>query len=205
MQFKVKNFDNKEVGAVELNDSIFGLEERQDILSRVVNWQLAKRRSGCHKTKQRSEVQGSTRKIYRQKGTGQARHGSIRAPIFRGGGIVFGPLVRSHEYKLNKNVRDLGLKTALSLKFKNNSIIILDHADIKSHKTADLSKQVGNFGEKSMLFIDVTPNDNLKRATANLYKIDVLPVIGINVLDILQHEKLILTVEALKKIEERFA
>jgi large subunit ribosomal protein L4 len=205
MQFKVKNFDNKEVGAVELNDSIFGLEERQDILSRVVNWQLAKRRSGCHKTKQRSEVQGSTRKIYRQKGTGQARHGSIRAPIFRGGGIVFGPLVRSHEYKLNKNVRDLGLKTALSLKLKNNSIIILDHADIKSHKTADLSKQVGNFGEKSMLFIDVTPNDNLKRATANLYKIDVLPVIGINVLDILQHEKLILTVEALKKIEERFA
>ena len=174
-------------------------------MSRVVNWQLAKRRSGCHKTKQRSEVQGSTRKIYRQKGTGQARHGSIRAPIFRGGGIVFGPLVRSHEYKLNKNVRDLGLKTALSLKLKNNSIIILDHADIKSHKTADLSKQVGNFGEKSMLFIDVTPNDNLKRATANLYKIDVLPVIGINVLDILQHEKLILTVEALKKIEERFA
>lgn len=205
MQFKVKNFDNKEVGAVELNDNIFCLEERQDILSRVVNWQLAKRRSGCHKTKQRSEVQGSTRKIYRQKGTGQARHGSIRAPIFRGGGIVFGPVVRSHEYKLNKNVRDLGLKTALSLKLKNNSIIILDHADIKSHKTADLSKQVGNFGEKSMLFIDVTPNDNLKRATANLYKIDVLPVIGINVLDILQHDKLILTVDALKKIEERFA
>ena len=205
MQFKVKNFDNKEVGAVDLNDSIFGLEERQDILSRVVNWQLAKRRSGCHKTKQRSEVQGSTRKIYRQKGTGQARHGSIRAPIFRGGGIVFGPVVRSHEYKLNKNVRDLGLKTALSLKLKNNSIIILDHADIKSHKTADLSKQVGNFGEKSMLFIDVNPNDNLKRATANLYKIDVLPVVGINVLDILQHDKLILTVDAVKKIEERFA
>lgn len=205
MQLKVKNFDNKEVGAVELNEAIFGLEERQDILARVVNWQLAKRRSGCHKTKQRSEVQGSTRKIYRQKGTGQARHGSIRAPIFRGGGIVFGPLVRSHEYKLNKNVRDLGLKTALSLKVKNNSIIILDHADVKSHKTADLRKQVANFSDKSILFVDANPKDNLKRATANLFKVDVLPVVGINVLDILQHEKLVLTMDALKKIEERLA
>lgn len=206
MQLKVKNIDNKEVGTVvDLNSAIFGLEERRDILSRVVHWQLAKRRSGCHKVKERSEVEGSTRKIYKQKGTGQARHGSIRAPIFVGGGIVFGPRVRSHEYKLNKSVKELALKTALSLKLKNNSIILLDHANLESHKTTDFKGKAKAFGEKSVLLIDTTPNENLKRATANLFRFDVLPVIGLNVYDILKHETLVLTLDALKKIEERLA
>lgn len=203
MEVAVKSFENKEVGQINLNDTVFGVEERQDILFRVVNWQLAKRRSGCHKTKERSEVQGSTRKIYKQKGTGQARHGAITAPIFVGGGTVFGPRVRSHEHSLNKKIRNLGLRVALSLKLKENSIIVLDKAELKAAKTAELNKKLKALEIKSALFVDTEINKNLLHSAANVIGVDVLPVIGLNVLDILQHQKLVLTTDAIKKIEER--
>jgi large subunit ribosomal protein L4 len=166
---------------------------------------MAKRRSGCHKTKERSEVKGSTRKIYKQKGTGQARHGAITAPIFVGGGIVFGPRVRSHGYSLNKKIRNLGLKVALSLKLKENSLIVLDKAKLKVGKSTELNKRLKALEIKSALFVDISVDENLKHSSANLLGVDVLPVIGLNVLDILQHQKLILTTEAVKKIEERLA
>lgn len=203
MEVVVKSFDNEDVGHVKLNDSVFAVEERKDILFRVINWQLAKRRSGCHKTKERSEIQGSTRKIYKQKGTGQARHGAITAPIFVGGGTVFGPRVRSHAHSLNKKIRNLGLRVALSLKLRENSIIVLDKANLKAAKSAELNKKLKALEIKSALIVDTSIDKNLMYSSANVMGIDVLPVVGLNVLDILQHKILVLTTDAVKKIEER--
>ena len=205
MEMQIRDLSNKEKGKVTLSSDIFGQEFRSDILSRVVNWQQAKARSGTHKTKGRSEVEGSTRKIYKQKGTGQARHGDIKAPVFVGGGIVFGPVVRSHEYKLNKKVKNLALKVALSLKVKENSFIVLDNANCKSPKASDLSKQISAFGAKSLLIIDSAVDENLKLSSRNLKGVDALPFMGMNVIDILKHEKVCVTVDALKQIEERLA
>lgn len=203
MQVVVKNLDNQDIGNVTLNDTIFGKEYRADILHRVVQWQLAKRRSGCHKTKQRAEVAYSTRKIYKQKGTGRARHGSRKAAIFVGGGTTFGPHVRSHEFALNKKVRLLGLKVALSLKLKENSIIVLDSAKLESAKTSEIRKKLKNFNAKSFLIVDTIVDDNLKMSIANIHNVDVLPVLGMNVYDILRHTNLMLTTDAIKQIEER--
>ena len=205
MELAVRNLDSKEVGKVVLNQDIFGLEIQTDILYRVVHWQLAKRRSGCHKTKQRAEVSYSTRKIYRQKGTGQARHGSRKAPIFIGGGIVFGPVVRSHEYNLNKKVRKLGLKNALSLKFREESIIVLENARLEASKTAEFAQKIKNFDAKSALIVDSEVDNNLRLSSANIHNVNILPVCGLNVYDILKHQKLIVSVDALQKIEERLA
>ncbi len=205
MQVEIRNLDNKEAGKTELNADIFGQEYRSDILARVVDWQRAKARSGCHMVKDRSLVAGSTRKIYKQKGTGQARHGSVKAPIFVGGGTVFGPVVRSHEYSLNKKVRNLGLKVALSLKLKEKSFIVLNNAKVESDKTSDLSKKIKSFDSKSVLIIDSTVDEKLKLSSRNLKGVDVLPVGGLNVLDILKHEKLLMTVDALKEVEKRLA
>lgn len=205
MEIVVKDLSNKEVGMISLNPDIFGQEFRSDILARVVNWQTSKARSGCHKVKGRSEVKGSTRKIYRQKGTGQARHGDKKAPIFIGGGIVFGPVVRSHEYKLNKKIRNLGLKVALSLKLREKSFIVLDEVKCSSNKSTDFAKSLSTFEAKSVLIIDSSIDENLKLSSRNLKGIDVLPVCGINVLDIIKHEKVILTKAAVEQIEERFA
>ncbi len=205
MQVEIRNLDNKEAGKTELNADIFGQEYRSDILARVVDWQRAKSRSGCHMVKDRSLVAGSTRKIYKQKGTGQARHGSVKAPIFVGGGTVFGPVVRSHEYSLNKKVRNLGLKVALSLKLKEKSFIVLNNAKVESDKTSDLSKKIKSFDSKSVLIIDSTVDEKLKLSSRNLKGVDVLPVGGLNVLDILKHEKLLMTVDALKEVEKRLA
>jgi large subunit ribosomal protein L4 len=203
MQVAVKNLDNKDIGNVTLSDTIFGEEYRADILHRVIQWQLAKRRSGCHKTKQRAEVAFSTRKIYKQKGTGRARHGSRKAPIFVGGGTVFGPHVRSHAVSLNKKIRLLGLKVALSLKLKENSIIILDSLKLKSAKTIDMKKKLKNFDAKSFLMVDTEVDANLRMSIANMHNVDVLPVMGMNVYDILRHTNLMLTTDAIKAIEAR--
>lgn len=205
MEVAVKNFDSQEVGKITLDQDIFGLEVQTDILYRVVHWQLAKRRSGCHKTKQRAEVAYSTRKIYRQKGTGQARHGSRKAPVFIGGGIVFGPVVRSHGYSLNKKIRKLGLRNALSLKFREGSIIVLENAKLERAKTAELVQKFKAFDAKSALIVDSEIDINLRNSSANIHNVNVLPVCGLNVYDILKHEKLVVSLDALKKIEERLA
>lgn len=201
----LKNWENKEVGKVKLSADIFSQENRSDILHRVVQWQLAKRRLGCHQTKERNEVSGSTRKIYRQKGTGQARHGSIKAPIFIGGGITFGPHVRSHGYSLNKKVRTLGLKVALSLKCSEKSIIFLDSVKLDSYKTSGLEEKLKGFGVKSALIIDGELDQNLVSAAGNIVNIDVLPVAGLNVYDILRHQTIIVSKEAVDAIEKRLA
>ncbi len=205
MQVEIKNFDNKEAGKTELPDDIFSQEYRSDILDRVVQWQRAKSRSGCHMVKDRSLVTATTKKMYKQKGTGQARHGSMKAPIFVGGGTVFGPVVRSHGYSLNKKVRNLGLKVALSLKVREKSFIVLNNANVESDKTSDLSKKIKNFDSKSVLIIDSTVGEKLKLSSRNLKGVDVLPVMGLNVLDILKHEKVLMTVDALKEVEKRLS
>ena len=206
MKAKVYTFDNKESGEVTLNEAIFGVAPRKDILHRVVNWQLAKRRAGTHKTKGISEISGTTKKPWNQKGTGRARQGSLRSPQFRGGATIFGPVVRSHATDLPKKVRALGLKMALSAKVADNSLVILKDAAFKTPKTKDLKQAVEKFGWKSALIIDgAAINENLKKASANIHGIDVMPSIGANVYDILRHEKLVLTEEAVKKLEERLA
>lgn len=204
MQVIVKNLENKEVGKVDLNDQIFNApSDRTDILHRVVQWQLSKARSGCHKVKGRSEVTGTTKKIYKQKGTGQARHGAATAPIFVGGGIVFGPVVRSHEYSLNKKVRKLGLKVALSLKHSQNSIIVLDSAEMKEVKSSELRDRLDSFGGKKVLLVDKVFNENTSKSASNLKHVNVLPSMGLNVVDILKHDRVLITKAALEDIEAR--
>ncbi len=205
MQVEIRNLDNKEAGKTELNAEIFGQEYRSDVLARVVQWQRDRARSGCHMVKDRSLVTATTKKMYKQKGTGQARHGSYKAPIFVGGGTVFGPVVRSHGYSLNKKIRNLGLKVALSLKLKEKSFIVLSNAKVESDKTSDLSRKIKNFDSKSVLIIDSTVDEKLKLSSRNLKGVDVLPVMGLNVLDILKHDKLMMTVDALKEVEKRLA
>ncbi len=201
----IKNWEDKEVGKLKLSEEVFGQAAREDILHRVVTWQMSKARSGCHKTKERNEVSGSTRKIYRQKGTGQARHGSIKAPIFIGGGITFGPVVRSHGYSLNKKVRTLALKVALSLKFREKSIIVLDSAKFDSYKTASLKEKLNKFGLKSVLIVDSELDQNLVNSSANIPGVDVLPLVGLNVYDILRHQTLVISKDAIDAIEKRLA
>ncbi len=190
----------------KLDESIFGVPTRKDVIQRVVLWQRAKAQAGTHSTKTRENVSGSTRKIYAQKGGGRARHGSIKAPIFVGGGITFGPLVRSHAFSLNKKVRDLGLKSALSTKLREGNIIFIDSLNIGECKTAAMLKKlsgIGLNGKEKVLMVDSVINTDLKLSTANLHKVDVLPVVGLNVLDILKHDKLIITKSALDNIELR--
>ncbi len=205
MKQEVVNLQNKKVGDIDLPPSIFKQPIRVDILSRVVEWQLAKRRSGAHKTKVIAEISGTTKKMYRQKGTGGARHGSKRAPQFRGGAVIFGPVVRSHAYSLPKKVRQLGLKSVLSSKLESGDIIVVDSFEINKPKTKDLKAILANFGTENMLLIDVdaTRLTNTALAAGNVMGFDVLPQIGANVYDILRKEKLILTVDAVKALEAR--
>ena len=205
MKLSVKTLDNKSSGEVTLNKDIFGVEIRADLLHRMVNWQLNKRRSGTHKTKGISEVSGTGKKPFRQKGTGNARAGSLRTPIHRGGATVFGPVVRSHATDLPKKVRALALKTALSSKAKDKKIIVLDAAKTKSHKTKDMAKSLQALGVTSAVIFDADLDENFVRATSNIPMIDVLPANAVNVYDILRRDTLILTKEALAKLEERFA
>ena len=204
MQVEVKNLAAEAVGSIELNELIFGVEPRQDILHRVVNWQLAKRRAGTHKVKSRAEIQRTGAKMYKQKGTGRARHGSRRVNIFRGGGVVFGPVVRDHGYDLPKKVRALGLKCALSAKAKDGKLLVLDEAKLESPKTKALKGALDKLGLASALVITGPEvESNFALALRNLPHFDVLPAQGLNVYDILRRDMLVLTRDALGKIEER--
>jgi large subunit ribosomal protein L4 len=204
MKLTVRNLDNDEVGDIELAEEIFGLPVRRDILARVVNWQLAKRRAGTHKTKGISEIQGTTKKPYKQKGTGRARQGSLRSPQFRGGATIFGPVVRSHAFSLQKKVRKLGLKTALSAKQGEGKLVVIDAASIGEAKTKALRARFETLGWDSVLIIDgPTLDQNFTRAARNLPRVDVLPQQGANVYDILRRDTLVLTREAVQHLEAR--
>ena len=204
MKTTVINIDNKAVGELELDEAIFGVQPRKDILARVVNWQLAKRRAGTHKTKGISDIQGTTKKPYKQKGTGHARQGSLRSPQFRGGAVIFGPVVRSHAYDLQKKVRKLGLKMALSAKAAEGKLTILDEAAVKQAKTKALAGKFGKLGWSSVLIIDGPEVDEgFARAARNIPGVDVLPQQGANVYDILRRDTLVLTKAAVEKLQER--
>ena len=195
--------DGKKAGSVDLDDAIFGLEPRTDILHRVVRWQRNNAQAGTHKVKTRSEVNYSTKKIYRQKGTGGARHGARSAPIFRGGGIYKGPTPRSHGHELTKKFRKLGLRHALSAKAKAGELVVLDTAETEG-KTAALAKQVKNLGWKRALIIDgASVNEGFARAAANIEGLDILPSMGANVYDILRRDTLVLTKAGVEALEAR--
>jgi large subunit ribosomal protein L4 len=200
----VRNLDNEEVGDIELAEAVFGLPVRRDILARVVNWQLAKRRAGTHKTKGVSEIRGTTKKPYKQKGTGRARQGSLRSPQFRGGARIFGPVVRSHAFGLQKKVRRLGLKTALSAKLGEGKLVVVDEARIAEEKTKALRVRFAALGWDSVLIIDGPVVDaGFARAARNLPRVDVLPQQGANVYDILRRDTLVLTRDAVQHLEAR--
>ncbi len=205
MELKVTTLDGTESGSVQLSDAIFGLNPRKDILQRCVVWQLAKRQAGTHKVKNRAEIARTGKKIYRQKGTGGARHGSARANLFRGGGRAFGPVVRSHAIELPKKVRALALRHALSAKAKDGGIVILDQAALTDGKTKALKAQFGKLGFANALIVDgATVDEKFALAARNIPQIDVLPVQGINVYDIMRRQKLVLTKAALDALEARF-
>jgi large subunit ribosomal protein L4 len=205
MELKIIALDGKDAGSVKLSDAIFGLEPRTDIIQRCVNWQLAKRQRGTHKTKDRSEIWRTGKKMYAQKGTGGARHGSARVPQFRGGGRAFGPVVRSHAIGLPKKVRVLALKHALSSKAKDGGIVVLDKASVKDGKTKQLASHIEKLGWGSTLIIDGAEVDvGFANAARNIPNIDVLPIQGINVYDIMRRGKLVLTKAALDALEARF-
>jgi large subunit ribosomal protein L4 len=205
MQADVTTLDAKKAGTVELSDAVFGLEPRPDILQRMVRYQLAKRRGGTVSVKDRSKVTASTAKIYRQKGTGRARHGSRKANLFRGGGKTFGPVPRSHAIDLPKKVRALALKHALSAKAKSDTLVVIDKCELKEAKTKELKSRFAKLGLGSVLIIDGGElHEAFARAARNLPQVDVLPVQGINVYDILRHEKLVLTKAAVEALEARF-
>ncbi len=205
MELEVKTLDGAVAGTVALSDEIFGLDPRADILQRVVRWQLAKRQAGTHKTLTRTEVTKTGKKMYRQKGTGGARHGNKAAPQFRGGGKAFGPVVRSHEHDLPKKVRALGLKLALSAKAKGANIVVLDEAVAAEAKTKALKTKLAALGLTNALIIDgANPQDQFRLAARAIPQIDVLPVQGINVYDILRRDTLVLTKAAVSALEERF-
>jgi large subunit ribosomal protein L4 len=205
MELKITTLEGKEAGKVNLPDAIFGLEPRSDLIQRCVNWQLAKRQAGTHKTKMRGEINRTTKKMYAQKGTGGARHGAQSAPQFRGGGRSFGPVVRSHAHDLPKKVRALALKHALSSKAKDGGIVVLDTVALKDAKTGALAKQFGKLGVSNALIIDGAEVDaKFRTAARNIPNIDVLPVQGINVYDILRRKTLVLTKAAVDALEARF-
>ena len=204
MKQNIVNLDNQNVGSIELADNVFGAEVREDILSRVVNWQLANRRVGTHKTKTIAEVSGTTKKPYKQKGTGNARQGSLRATQFRGGGIVFGPVVRSHAQDLPKKIRQMGMRCALSAKAKNGKLVIVDSLTMAEAKTKDLLAKMNKLGLESVLFIGgETIDANFKLSANNIVNVDVLPQQGANVYDILRRDTLVLTKDAAENLEAR--
>ena len=203
MKINVVALDNKKAGSIDVSDSIFGIEPRADIVARVVKWQLAKRRSGTHKVKGRSEISRTTAKMYNQKGTGRARHGAASVVQFRGGGVVHGPQVRSHGHSLNKKIRALGLRSAISAKQAAGKVIILD--ELKGDgKTAALKSQLTALGATNALIIGgESVDENFGRAAANIAHIDVLPQQGINVYDVIRRDTLVLSKDAVAYLEER--
>ncbi|MGY6567755.1 MAG: 50S ribosomal protein L4 [Salinarimonas sp.] len=205
MKIDVTTLEGGKAGSVELDETIFGLEPRADLIQRCVRWQLAKRRAGTHKVKTRSEIARTGKKMFRQKGTGNARHGNARVVQFRGGGRAFGPLPRDHAHDLPKKVRALALKHALSAKAKSDALIIVDEISAAEPKTKALKERFGKLGLANALFIGGAEVEaNFKLAARAIPNIDVLPIQGINVYDILRREKLVLTKAAVDALEARF-
>jgi large subunit ribosomal protein L4 len=205
MELKVTSLDGKSAGSVTVSDGIFGLEPRTDLIHRCVVWQLAKRRAGTHAVKNRADIHRTGKKMYRQKGTGSARHGSARVNLFRGGGRSFGPHTRSHEIGLPKKVRALALKHALSAKAKDDGIVIIEALSVKEAKTKALVSQFEKLGLSNALLIDgAEVAADVRSAARNIPNIDVLPVAGINVYDIMRRHKLVLTKAAVDALEARF-
>jgi len=203
MKLDVIKLDGGKAGSIDLNEALFGLEPRVDILHRVVRWQRNNAQAGTHKVKTRSEVSYSTKKIYRQKGTGGARHGARSAPIFRGGGVYKGPTPRSHGHDLPKKVRALGLKHALSAKAKAGELVVIDAA-VSDGKTGALAKAVAKLGWKRALIIDgAAINENFAQAARNIEGLDILPTMGANVFDILKRDTLVITKAGLEALEAR--
>jgi large subunit ribosomal protein L4 len=206
MQTPVITLENTKAGEIELPEALFGATPRADIMARVVHWQLAKRRAGTHKAKGMGEVSGTTKKPYRQKGTGNARQGSLRSPQFRKGGVVHGPVVRDHGYSLNKKVRRLGLISALSQKAAEGKLVVLENAALTADaKTSAVAAKVKALGWKSVLVVDAAADENFARCIRNLPKVQVLPTIGANVYDILNHEVLAVTRAGVEALKERLA
>jgi large subunit ribosomal protein L4 len=204
MKVAVKTLDNKDAGELTLEKTVFGIDVRQDLIHRMVNYQLAKRRSGNHKTKQRHEINGTGKKPHAQKGTGRARAGDKKRNIDRGGATVFGPVVRSHAFSLPKKVRQLALKSALSSKVASGKLIILDEAKAKDHKTKPMAQAMQALELNNALIIGGKEVDtNFARATANLPRIDVLSSEGVNVYDIIRRDVLVLTKDAVNDITEK--
>jgi large subunit ribosomal protein L4 len=207
MKFDVITLDSKKSsGSVDLPDDLFGAEVRKDILHRVVRWQLAKRRAGTHKTKTQSEISGTTKKPFAQKGGGRARQGSMRSPQFRGGATIFGPVVRSHGHDLPKAIRRLGLISALSSKAKDGKLVVIEDTKLAKAKTKDLAGNVKKLGWASALIIDGAQiDDAFAKAARNIKGLDVLPTQGANVYDILRRDTLVLTKAAIAKLQERLS
>ncbi len=204
MKCAVTTMDNKKAGEIDLDERVFGLGPRPDLLARMVNWQLAKRRAGTHKVQGRSDVKGTTQRMYRQKGTGRARHGPPKVSQFRGGGRAFGPVLRSHAHKLPKKVRKLALKSALSAKAADGKLVVLEAAKADTPKTGDLAKKLGALGWSSALVIGgAALDESFRRAAGNIPGVDVLPEQGANVYDILRRDTLVLTKDAVEALEAR--
>ena len=204
MKIDVTSFDGQAAGSIELSDEVFGLEPRADLISRMIRWQLAKRRAGTHAVKNRADIARTGKKIHKQKGTGGARHGSARAPQFRGGGRSFGPQVRSHEHDLPKKVRQLALKHALSAKAKDGGILVWESASLAEPKTKLLKSGFDKAGLSNALIIDgAALEKNFALAARNIPQIDVLAVEGANVYDIIRRDKLVLTRKAVEALEAR--
>lgn len=204
MKAEVVTLDNKAAGDIELDEKVFGVDVRKDILSRMVNYQLAKRRAGTHKVKTRGEISGTTAKPFRQKGTGRARQGSARATQFRGGATVFGPVVREHGHKLPKKVRRMALRCALSAKQANGKLVVLDDMTLAEGKTKVLADKLEKLGVADALVVGgAEVDENFTRAAKNIALVDVLPIQGANVYDILRRDTLVLTREAVETLEAR--
>jgi large subunit ribosomal protein L4 len=205
MDHKVTTLDGKSAGSIELDDKIFGLEPRADILQRMVRWQLSKRQAGTHRTKRRGEIRATGAKMYKQKGNGGARHGAKTAPQFRGGGKAFGPLQRSHAHDLPKKVRALALRHALSNKVQGEKLVVLADANAEGPKTKALAGRLGQLGLANALIIDgAQVETNFALAARNIIGVDVLPIAGINVYDIMRRDTLVLTKAAVEALTERF-
>lgn len=207
MKLQVLDLQGQSVGDIELDDTVFGIVPRKDCISAVVRWQLVKRQAGTHACKGRSDVSRSAKKIYRQKGTGNARHGAKTANTFRGGGVIFGPVCRSHAFKLNKKFRKLALRSLLSLKAKENNLLVVNNLEVASAKTNALKQSLNVLGVKTGLFVDSMNNaaqhNNFKLACSNLYRIDLLLDNALNVYDGLQHDKVVMTTTAVENIQKR--
>ena len=206
MKHDVINLDLKKVGTVELNKDIFSLPIRKDILQDVINWQLSNRKDGTHKVKQRSEIAGTTAKAFKQKGTGRARRGNLKTNILRGGGVTHGPVVRKNNKKLPKKIRKLGLKTALSFKEKEKKIVIVDNLLLSKISAKEISKKIKKLKIKSALIIDSDQNKKekqFKKSIFNLKNINFVPVVGMNVYDILKFNNLIISKDALIEVEKK--